>query len=115
MYEVDSLTYSIAMTWALYALTQNKEIQTKLRQEVSDVSTDNPTMDDLSGLPYLDAVVRETMRRYAPLPVVSRVAHKDDFIPLSKPFTDRKGNVRHEIRFVFDLNLMSFQPKFVGF
>ena len=106
MYEVD-LWHSIAMTWALYALTQNKQIQTKLRQEVSNVSTDNPTMDDLNGLPYLDAVVRETMRRYAPLPVVSRVALKDDFIPLSKPFTDRKGNVRHEIRFAFDLNLMS--------
>ena len=95
------------MTWALYALSQNKQIQTKLRQEVSDVSTDNTTMDDLNGLSYLDAVVRETMRRYAPLPVFSRVAHKDDFIPLSKPLTDRKGNVRHEIRFAFELNLMS--------
>ena len=103
------------MTWALYALTQNKQVQTKLRQEVSNVSTDNPTMDDLNGLPYLDAVVRETMRRYSPLSVVSRAADKDDVIPLGKPFTDMKGNVRHEIRFVFDLNLMSLQPKFVGF
>jgi len=91
-------TTSLAMTWALYALTQNKQAQTKLRQEVSDVPTDNPTMDDLNGLPYLDAVVRETMRRYNPIPVVARAAHKDDFIPLSKPFTDRKGNVRNEIR-----------------
>jgi cytochrome P450 len=95
------------MTWALYALTQNKQALTKLRQEVSGVSTDNPTMDDLNGLPYLDAVIREIMRRYSPLPVVSRAAHKDDFIPLSKPFTDKKGNVRHEIRFAFDLNLIS--------
>ena len=88
------------MTWALYALTQNKQIQTKLRQEVSDVSTDNPTMDDLNGLPYLDAVVRETMRRYSPISAVARAADKDDIIPLSKPFTDRKGNVQYEIRFV---------------
>jgi cytochrome P450 len=90
------------MTWALYALTQNKRVQAKLRQVVSYVSTDNPTMVDLNGLPYLDAVVRDTMRRYSPLPVVSRAAHKDDFIPLSKLFTDKKGNVRHEIRFAFE-------------
>ena len=95
------------MTWALYALTQNKQAQTKLREEVSDVSTDNPTMDDLNGLPYLDAVVRETMRLYSPISVIPRAADKDDIIPLSKPFTDRKGNVRHEIRFVFDSNIMS--------
>ena len=95
------------MSWALYALTQNKQVQTKLRQEVSDVSTDNPTMDDLNGLPYLDAVVRETMRRYSPISVVARAADKDDFIPLNKPFIERNGNVRHEIRFVFDSNLIS--------
>ena len=95
------------MTWALYALTQNKQAQTKLREEVSNVSTDNPTMDDLNGLPYLDAVVRETMRRYSPLSVVSRAADKDDIIPLSKPFTDRKGNVRHELRFVFLTQILS--------
>ena len=110
MYEVEyvlNLGHSIAMTWALYALTQDKQAQTKLRQEVSDVSTDNPTMDDLNGLPYLDAIVRETMRCYSPLSVVARAAHKDDIIPLSKPFTDKKGIVQHGIRFVFDSNLMS--------
>ena len=96
------------MAWALYyAITQNKQIQTKLRKEVSDVSTDNPTMDVLNGLPYLDAVVRETIRHYSPVSFVSRAADKDDFIPLSKPFTDRKGNVQHEIRFAFDSNLIS--------
>ena len=99
--------HSISMTWALYALSQNKQAQSKLRREVSDLSTNNPTMDDLNGLPYLDAVVRETMRRYSPLSVVARAADKDDFIRLSKPFTDRKGNVQHEIRFAFVSNLMS--------
>ena len=95
------------MSWALYSLTQNKQAQTKLREEVSNVSTDNPTMDDLNGLPYLDAVVRETMRLYSPVSIILKAADKDDFIPLSKPFTDRKGIVRHEIRFAFDSILMS--------
>jgi len=59
-------------------------------------------MDDLNGLPYLDAVVRETLRLYSSLTVVARAARKDDIIPLSKQFTDIKVNVRHDIRFVFD-------------
>ena len=86
------------MTWALYALSQNKNIQTKLREELSSLSTDNPSMDDLNGLPYLDAVVRETLRVYSPVPSLIREATKDDCIPLSKAFTDTKGVVRNEIR-----------------
>ena len=86
------------MAWAIYALSHNKGIQTKLREEVSSLSTDYPTMDDLNGLPYLDAVVRETLRLYSPVAVTQRQAVKDDCIPLSKPFTDKKGIVRNEIR-----------------
>ena len=86
------------MTWALYSLSQNKVAQTKLREEISTISTDNPTMDDLNGLPYMDAVVRETLRLYPALASIQRMARKDDCIPLSKPFTDKKGIVRNEIR-----------------
>ena len=89
---------SVTMAWALYSLSQNKDVQTKLREEVSNLSTDDPSMDDLNGLPYLDAVVRETLRLFPPVPAASREAMKDDCIPLSKPFTDRKGVVRNEIR-----------------
>ena len=66
------------------------------------MSTDNPTMDDLNGLPYLDAVVRETLRLYPAIPSFMRAAKKDDRIPLSKPFTDTKGIVHHEIWLAFD-------------
>ena len=86
------------MAWALYVLTQNKDVQTKLREEVSSISTDNPSMDDLNGLPYLDAVVRETLRLHSAVPSVQRQAVKDDCIPLSKPFTDTEGILRSEIR-----------------
>ena len=89
---------SVAMSWALYALSQNKHAQTKLREEISDISTDNPTMDDLNGLPYMDAVVRESLRLHPPVAGIAREARKDDCIPLSKPFTDKKGIVHNEIR-----------------
>jgi Cytochrome P450 len=89
---------SVTMSWALFSLSQNKHAQTKLREEISNISTDNPTMDDLNGLPYMDAVVRETLRLHPPVPGLLREAGKDDCIPLSKPFTDKKGIVRNEIR-----------------
>jgi cytochrome P450 len=86
------------MAWVLFVLTQNKDVQAKLREEASGLCTDNPSMDDLNGLPYLDAVVRETLRLFPAVPSVIREAVKDDYIPLDKPFTDTKGIVHNEIR-----------------
>ncbi|KIK04023.1 hypothetical protein K443DRAFT_676331 [Laccaria amethystina LaAM-08-1] len=91
-------TTSIATTWALFALTQSPDVQVKLRNELLSVSTDNPTMEELNALPYLDAVVRETLRLHAPVSSTARQAMKDDVIPLAIPFTDKKGVVHHEIR-----------------
>ncbi|KAF5386913.1 hypothetical protein D9615_002005 [Tricholomella constricta] len=91
-------TTSTGTTWALYALTQDKVVQDKLREELLTVDTDNPTMDELNALPYLDMVVRETMRFHAPVPSTIRTAVKDDILPLNNPFTDRKGVVHDTIR-----------------
>ena len=82
---------STATTWALFALTQNREAQDKLRNELLSVGTDNPTMDELNALPYLDAVVRETLRVHAPVDSTMRVATQDDFLPLSEPIMDKYG------------------------
>ena len=101
--DTDSKSWcSVTMSWALYALSQNKEVQRKLREEIFNISTENPTMDDLNGLPYMDAVVRETLRLYPAVASILRQAGKDDCIPLSKPFTDKKGIVRNEIRYAFN-------------
>ncbi|KAI0634026.1 cytochrome P450 [Trametes polyzona] len=91
-------TTSTGTTWCLYALSQAPEVQTKLREELFTVETDTPTMDELNGLPYLDCVVRETLRLHAPVPVTMRVATKDDVIPANEPFTDRFGQVQDSIR-----------------
>ncbi|KIJ34185.1 hypothetical protein M422DRAFT_263674 [Sphaerobolus stellatus SS14] len=90
-------TTASATTWCLYALSRDQEIQRKLREELLSLDTDNPSMDELNSLPYLDAVIKETMRLHAAVSGTSRVATQDDVIPLSKPLTDKKGRLRHEI------------------
>ncbi|KAJ7141737.1 cytochrome P450 [Mycena crocata] len=91
-------TTSTAVTWALFALTQNLAAQTRLREEVLAMSTDTPTMDELNALPYLECVVREALRLYAPVPETDRMAVRDDIIPLGTPITDLNGTVHESIR-----------------
>jgi len=91
-------TTSTATTWALYALTQDQTVQAKLRNELLSVSTSNPTMDELNALPYLDYVIRETLRLHAPVPSTIRVAMKDDVLPLNSPYVDKNGAAHNGIR-----------------
>ncbi|EGO00976.1 hypothetical protein SERLA73DRAFT_178985 [Serpula lacrymans var. lacrymans S7.3] len=91
-------TTSTATTWALFALTQAPEVQTKLRDEIYSVSSDRPSMDELTALPYLDSVVKETLRLHAPVPNTVRIAMKDDILPLDKPFIDKYGNQQDVIK-----------------
>ncbi|KAJ7210279.1 cytochrome P450 [Mycena rebaudengoi] len=51
----------------------------------------------LNSLPYLDNVVRETLRAHTPPVSVRRMALVDDIIPLSTPYTGRKGVVHANI------------------
>ena len=72
-------------------------------------------MDELMALPYLDAVVRETLRVHSPLPSIERVAMKDDVLPVEKPYTDKHGVVHNSIRyacvFVSEFNGYPYLPK----
>jgi hypothetical protein len=91
---------STGTSWALFSLSQYPHIQSKLRSELLTLQTDNPTMDELSSLTYLDYVVREVLRLHAPIPSSMRVAMKDDVLPVSKPFVDKRGVVQDGIRWV---------------
>ncbi|KAH0835841.1 cytochrome P450 [Lanmaoa asiatica] len=92
-------TTGMATTWALHAMTTAPEIQTKLREELLSVETENPSMDELMALPYLDAVVKETLRVHPPIIATLRTAMKDDVVPVEKPFMDKNGVVRDSIRY----------------
>ena len=75
-------TTSTAMSWTLFGLCQNLEAQRKLREELLTLHTDNPTMDKLKSLHYLDMVVRESLRLYSPVDTSGRVAVKDTVLPM---------------------------------
>ena len=68
-------TTSNALSRILHLLAQHPDVQNKLRAEIVEAQagfgTDVP-YDDLIKLPYLDAVVRETLRVHAPVPLIRR-------------------------------------------
>ena len=56
-------TTSNSTVKVLERLTQNEDIQLKLRKELIDAQRDGrPSYEELMRLPILDAVVRETLR-----------------------------------------------------
>ncbi|RPD62175.1 cytochrome P450 [Lentinus tigrinus ALCF2SS1-7] len=94
-------TTSISLTWALIELSRKPETQARLREELKEqFPTSDPSWEQLTngaGLHYLDAVVHEILRIHPPLAVTSRVAAKDDIIPLSQPLRLPNGEVTHHV------------------
>ncbi|KAJ7146038.1 cytochrome P450 [Mycena epipterygia] len=59
----------------------------------------DPRYEDIqSGMPYLDATVREILRLHPPVPYMERTCKIDDVIPLKFPFTDRYGKTHTDIK-----------------
>ena len=93
-----NLFSSNELSWCLLTLAQYPNIQKRLREELLTIPSDEPSMDELNALPFLDAVVRETMRLHGVVPFTNRKAMQDDVIPFAEPFVDKKGVVRTELR-----------------
>lgn len=55
---------SNTISWSLYHLAKEPEIQEKLYQEVISVCPGDqvPVSDDIAHMPYLKAIIRETLR-----------------------------------------------------
>lgn len=66
-------TSSTALTWTFYLLSQNPDVEIRLRKELANVLGGRPAMsDDLPRLPYLKQVVQESMRLYPPVWGIAR-------------------------------------------
>ncbi|KAF7366287.1 hypothetical protein MSAN_00884900 [Mycena sanguinolenta] len=84
-------TTSNSTSWALHSLSLHPATQRKLRAELFTLSSENPTMEELNSLPYLECVVRETLRVHGPVAFMDRIATQDDVLPLSRPYIDKAG------------------------
>ena len=68
-------TTALALSWALYLLSRNAGAEEKLHEEVDRVLADRlPCVSDLPSLPFIESVIKETMRLYPPAWSVARTA-----------------------------------------
>ncbi|KAJ3903344.1 cytochrome P450 [Lentinula edodes] len=89
-------TTSSGMSRILHLLALHPKVQDKIREEIIAARKDREgsrlSYDELVGLPYLDAVCRETLRLYAPVSSVLRKSTEDTIVPLSRPVRGVDGN-----------------------
>ncbi|KZT68370.1 cytochrome P450 [Daedalea quercina L-15889] len=87
-------TTASALSRVLMLLAEDPQRQQKLRQELLDSrAADGLPYDELNRLPFLDAVVRETLRLYPPGTIIFRMADKDTVLPLSEPIHTTDGKI----------------------
>ncbi len=71
-------TTALALSWALYLLSQNAGAEEKFHEEVDRVLAGRlPGASDLPSLTFVESVTRETMRLYPPAWSVARTAIAD--------------------------------------
>ncbi|MDZ4669955.1 MAG: cytochrome P450 [Phototrophicales bacterium] len=71
-------TSTASLAWTVYFLGKYPHIQEKVYAEIISVLGDSPPRhDQLSSLPYLSAVIDESLRLYPPIHLGSRFATKD--------------------------------------
>ncbi|KAH9927396.1 cytochrome P450 [Amylocystis lapponica] len=103
-------TTTIAICRVIFILAERAEVQARLRSEIraaklriasaSDAQRweDVPlSYDELMSLPYLDAIVRETLRVYPPTSLPSRTATRATTHPLQYPIRSTSGVPLHVI------------------
>ncbi|KAF8576910.1 cytochrome P450 [Ramaria rubella] len=86
-------------TFVLHELSRHPDVQQKVRQEIGETKMrvkamrghDELSVEDLDGMMYLGAVVKETLRFHPIVHGLQREAGQDDVIPLMTPQRTRMG------------------------
>ncbi|KAK7794156.1 hypothetical protein R5R35_005363 [Gryllus longicercus] len=75
-------TSATTISYALFEIAQNMDVQDKLRKELQNATSDGDfSYETLHGLKYLDMVMQETLRKYPPLPFLDRKCSKAYTLP----------------------------------
>ncbi|ELU37465.1 cytochrome P450 domain-containing protein [Rhizoctonia solani AG-1 IA] len=83
-------TTSSSLARTIHFLAEHPHIQDQLREELQAARAD---LRDCDTLPYLDAIVRETLRLFPPVPTIERYASKDWVVPLRYPTQDNERQI----------------------
>jgi cytochrome P450 family 4 len=90
--EVDTFTFaghdttSTAISFILFAIAKHPEVQRKLNREIDEILGEDGELSFklLNNFKYLEMVIKETLRMYPPVPIISRRSFEEvdlgDFI-----------------------------------
>ncbi|KAF7658147.1 hypothetical protein LDENG_00016610 [Lucifuga dentata] len=75
-------TTSNTLTWAMYLLSKNPQLQDTLYKEITTmVPVDRiPSAEEVTRMPYLRAVIKEALRMYPVVPVNARIIAERDVV-----------------------------------
>ncbi|KAI4520759.1 cytochrome P450 [Schizophyllum commune Loenen D] len=92
-------TTSSALARIMYMLATNQDVQDLLRAEIRAAKAQYGTLsyDELEAMSYLDAVCRETLRMFPPIPTLMRKTIKDVVMPFSHPITGVDGREMSDV------------------
>ncbi|XP_021923338.1 probable cytochrome P450 6a13 [Zootermopsis nevadensis] len=97
------------MTFCLYELSVNPDLQEHLRAEIDDVlekHDGNITYDAIQEMNYLDKVISETLRKYPPLTMLVRECSKPYKISGTDIILDTGSNV------ILPVSALHHDPKY---
>ncbi|KAK1366270.1 Premnaspirodiene oxygenase [Heracleum sosnowskyi] len=79
MFAAGTETTSTTLEWIMAALIKSPEVMFKLQNEVREIGKGKLKIEDsdLVKMPYLKAVIKESLRLYSPTPLLARQARED--------------------------------------
>ncbi|KAF8507409.1 PAH-inducible cytochrome P450 monooxygenase PC-PAH 1 [Gautieria morchelliformis] len=91
-------TTASTLSWAFYELSRHPGFQSRVREEIKTTRAQAAqrgngelTIADLDSMQCLHSVIKETLRYHPITTLLSRVAGREDIIPLSAPQTTKTG------------------------
>ncbi|XP_055612264.1 probable cytochrome P450 28d1 [Uranotaenia lowii] len=104
-------TSSLAMTFVLYELAKNQDVQNRLREELESAvnSGEGPQYEVLLELSYLEQIVCETLRLWPPAPFISKMCTEPTELNISD---NRSLKIDKEVGIIIPIWCLHHDPEY---